>query len=604
MKLIVPHTGEMRAEDRRLLRLAEFLGISCELLRLDKRVQQSVEYIEKLAPDQHSCLVINPQVIREWLGADVLPGDLASCLASHFPYLLVHAVTLDPSAARIVASLSGGGLSSVQRVEDAGQPYEITTHSNDVCGPFSGLSFGPVNPRNDRVFCVEASNCEAVRNLICIGSRPFMATLTREASEILFIAGEDVTDINTHAGYAPLDDHFSQFMPHAMALRYIFGEQCWHPRGSSASVIVDDPLLRPNYGFLNFETLLRVAKEHSFHTSIAFIPHNYRRNSKRILQLFKENPAYFSICFHGNDHTGSEFACHDVDFLNTALAIAEKRMKLQQEATGLSCDKVMVFPQSDFSAEAMHVLKSRNFSAAVSSAWHPLGQPVLPPLGELCQPAMLRYGGFPLFGRNSARYTRAQDVAFNVFFGKPTLTGEHHDTFENVQYLVEAVGRINAVAPGISWTNLETVASRSLLKRRAPDGTIQIRPYSSTAAIVNDSRSTERFSIEWGQPDQSFPFERVLRKGTPFPGVEVDDAGIRAVAELPPGGSQTFSVVYSNSHATAESLGFRWDAKAFLRRRLSEVRDNYLSKHQNVLRLAKTLQRRLARPTNPERNTA
>ena len=102
MKLVVPHTGEMRAADSRLLRLAEFLGISCESLRLDKHVQQRAEYIEKVVSDQHSCLVINPQVMREWLRGDVLPGDLVSCLVSHFPYLLVHAVTLDPSVDGII----------------------------------------------------------------------------------------------------------------------------------------------------------------------------------------------------------------------------------------------------------------------------------------------------------------------------------------------------------------------------------------------------------------------------------------------------------------------------------------------------------------------
>lgn len=593
MKLVVPHTGEMRAADSRLLRLAEFLGIRCESLRLDTNVQQRAEYIEKAVPDSRSCLVINPQVMREWLRGDALPDDVVSCLVSHFPYLLVHAVTLDPSAAGIVASLSGGKLSSVRPVEDAGQPYEIATDSSDVCGPFSGLSFGPVKADNDRVFCVEA-NSDAVRNLIRIGSRPLMAALTCGACQILFLASEGVADVNAHAGYAPLDDHFSQFIPQAMALRYIFGEECWHPRESRASIIVDDPLLRPNYGFLNFETLLRLAREHSFHTSVAFIPYNYRRNSKRTLGLFKENPEYFSICYHGNDHTESEFASHDVDFLNTALTIAEKRMKSQHQATGLRCDRVMVFPQSDFSVEAMHVLRSRNFSASVSSAWHPLGQPVLSPLSDVCQPAILRYGGFPLFGRNSARNTRSQDVAFNVFFGKPTLTGEHHDSFENLQHLVEAVGRINAVAPGIAWSNLETAVSRSLLQRRAPDGTIKIRAYSSTAVIVNDSQSVERFSIEWDHSDQCAPLERVLRDGTPFPGVEVDGTRICAAAELAPGSSQTFSVVYRNGHATAESLGFRWDAKAFLRRRLSEVRDNHLSKHQDVFRLAKTLQRRLS----------
>lgn len=594
MKLIVPHNGSVQAADARLIRLAEFLGIDTELLRLDKQTQYRPEFFDIASPDPKSCLVINPLVMREWIGSgDFLPCELVSCIVSRYAYVFVHALALDPFVDQLIASLSSGRLQSVQPIADAGQPYEIGSTSQDFCGPFSGLSFGPINAANDRVL-VSGNDESRLRKLICIGGRPLVAAIKGAKTEILFLASDDVADIDAHAGYAPLDEHFSRFMPHAMALRYIFGEECWHPVESHASIIVDDPLLRPNYGFLNFETLLRLAKEHSFHTSIAFIPHNFRRNSKRILRIFKENPEHFSICYHGNDHTESEFACHDADFLNTALAIAEKRMKLQHEATGLRCDKVMVFPQSEFSAGAMHVLKSRNFSAAVSSAWHPLGQPVLPPLRDLCQPAMLRYGGFPLFGRNSARYTRSQDIAFNVFFGKPTLTGEHHDTFENVQYLVEGVGRVNAVAPGISWSNLETAVSRSHLQRRALDGTIQIRAYCSTVAVVNDSRSVERFSIGWGQPDQCFPFERVLREGTPFPGVEVDDAGICAIAELPPGSSQTFSVVYRNGHATAESLGFRWNAKAFLRRRLSEIRDNHLSKHQNVLRLAKTLQRRLS----------
>ena len=40
MKLVVPHTGEVQAADARLIRLAEFLGMRCEPLRLDKQVQR------------------------------------------------------------------------------------------------------------------------------------------------------------------------------------------------------------------------------------------------------------------------------------------------------------------------------------------------------------------------------------------------------------------------------------------------------------------------------------------------------------------------------------------------------------------------------------
>ena len=84
----------------------------------------------------------------------------------------------------------------------------------------------------------------------------------------------------------------------------------------------------------------------------------------------------------------------------------------------------------------------------------------------------------------------------------------------------------------------------------------------------------------------------MLQDGTQFPRVRIDDTEIRILAELPAGASQTFSVVYRNDHAALGKPGFMWDAKAFLRRRLCEVRDNYLSKHQHVLTLATTLGRR------------
>lgn len=80
------------------------------------------------------------------------------------------------------------------------------------------------------------------------------------------------------------------------------------------------------------------------------------------------------------------------------------------------------------------------------------------------------------------------------------------------------------------------------------------------------------------------PFGQVLRYGVQLPGIHVDDAGIRVLAELAPHRSQTVSVLYRSAQATHRDLGFRWNAKAFLRRRLSEVRD---SRNRYVLTLPK-----------------
>jgi hypothetical protein len=308
--------------------------------------------------------------------------------------------------------------------------------------------------------------------------------------------------------------------------------------------------------------------------------------------MFRENAHRLSICFHGNDHTEAELASTSTALLNTMIGIGEGRMKVHEQTTGLHCDRVMVFPQEHFSVEAMEVLKSRNFHAAVNSRPHPMGQPVPLRIADLAQPAVLRYGGFPLFLRRYVNDTQIQDIAFNLFFGRPALIVEHHDTFKHPGSLVEVVQKVNSIAPGISWSNLERAVDNSVLRRRAPDGTVQVRAYSSNVRITNDSGSVERFSIEWGQPGEYSPFDHVLRDGTPLPGAEVDDAGIRVLAELAPGASQIFSGVYRNGHPTHGSLGFRWGAKAFLRRRLSELRDNYLSKNQHVLTAATTLRRR------------
>jgi len=589
MKLIVPHTGEVLAKDARLMRLAEFLGVRCEPLHLAKEVRQCAEYIEKAVPDENSCLVINPQVIREWIGGDV-PPELISPLILRFPYVFMHALTLDPFVGDMVSTVSGGKLQSVQPITDVGQFYQISSNSKDICGPFSGLSFGPINPTNDRVFAVTTDD-PTVRKLIFIDGLPNMAVVKRGRTEIVFLASDDTADVNTEVGREPMFDYFSRLVPHAMALRHIFGEECWQPSKSHASIIIDDPLLRQNYGFLNFESLLRLMEENNFHTTISFIPHNYRRNSARVVRMFRENPRRLSICFHGNDHTEAEFASTDTAHLNSVLGIAEERMKVHEQVTGLHCDRVMVFPQDNYSVEAMEVLKSRNFHAASSSPT-PVGKPIPLTIADFSQPAVLRYGGLPLFIRNFMRDTQSQDIAFNLFFGRPILIGEHHDIFRNPRALLDVVETINSIAPGISWSSLEKIADNSTLKRKGPDGTVEVRPYSRNVLISNGSGSMERFSIKWEHSGQCSPIEQVFRDGARFSDAESDDTGMRVLAELPPGASQVFSIVYRNDQAAVGTPGLKWDAKAFLRRRLSEVRDNYFSKNEHVLTAAKTLQRR------------
>jgi hypothetical protein len=591
MKLVVPHTGALQEADARVVRLAEFLGITCELFFLDKHVHRPAEYLAKTLPDHGSCFLVNPQVIKDWTGG-VVPADVLPCLMSRFPYLLVHALVADDSFNQsLITMLSGGRLHSARPVLDAGKLYDIAPSSRDICGAFSGLSFGPVNAANDLILPVNTGDGD-VRTAISIGGSPFMALMKRDKTEILFLASADVLDVNDEICDRPLSEYFSRFVPQAMALRYIFGEQCWHPCGHYASFIIDDPLLQPRYGYLDYESLLNLMKEYNFSTTIAFIPHNYRRNSKRTVEMFRQSGGRLAICFHGNDHTAAEFASADTSRLNTMLRIAEARMDAHTNATGLPCPKVMVFPQDNFSVEAMRVLKSRNFCAAVGTA-NPAGRRANLTFGEVAQPAILRHGKFPLFLRKNIGHVKKQDIALSLFFGQPVLVAEHHGLFGRVKSLVEDVLMINSIEPDIRWCNLETAVLNSTLRRRTPDGVCHVRAYSRAVQIVNDGDSPGRFLVEWSHSSECPPIEQVLQGGAPIHSFAVDDSTIRLSVELVPRSCQTLSIAHRNDYSSLEGLGFLWSSKAFIRRRLSEARDNYISKNQFAMAAVQALTRRV-----------
>ncbi len=590
MTLVVPFVGELRGEDARLMRLAEFLGVTCKTLALPPEVRHHGECLEDTVPDSNSCLVVNPRVMGYSSCGDKLTENLSARIRSCFKHVIVHGLRPTKLDASVVSALSLGRIESVQRM-DEGRQYEIARTSTDICGAFAGLTFGPTIPDNDYVFSGNSHHSN-VRELILIAGHPFLASIQLGSCHLVFLASQDVADIDAETANASLPSYFSRLLPHSMVLRHVFAQECWRPSGQYAAIIIDDPLLRHTYGFLNFESLHRLMKRHRFHTTIAFIPHNYRRNALGTTRLFHDNPDKFGLCYHGNDHTGAELASVNTAHLNTMLCKAEQRMKMHHEITGLECDRVMVFPQGQFSVEAMRVLKSRNFLAAVNTVPHPMGDTARLTIRDLAQPAVLRYGGFPLFLRKPIRETETHDIAFNVFFGKPVFIVEHHNVFQHPDSLAEVVDKINWVAPEIRWCRLATAVDRSTLVRWSLDGVRHVQAYATAVQVDNDMAIPNRFSIEWKQT-QGPQVEHVLQGGAPLPADETEHSLIRVSADMPPNSSQKFAVIYQSQQAPRGGLGLRWTTKAFVRRRLSEIRDNHLAKSPRVLAVANAFCRQL-----------
>jgi hypothetical protein len=364
--------------------------------------------------------------------------------------------------------------------------------------------------------------------------------------------------------------------------------ESWRPVGQYASLIVDDPLLRRSYGFLNFQVLLDLMDRHQFHTSIAFIPHNWHRNSSSVVKLFRERSERFSICFHGNDHTGAELAASDTELLNNIVGTADYRMSAHHSLTGLECGRVMVFPQGRFSTTAMAVLREHGFDAAVNTTFQPYQQPVSIPLSELTQPAILQHAGFPLFLRDYSAHVEAAEIAFKSFFGRPIFLVEHHDAFRDPVTLLAAVDRINALVPEVKWISASEAVRRALLWRRADDGAYLIRAYSPTAQIQNTSESSAHFQIEWARFNYGADRNVVPSENEAAVPVSALDVILEAKAS-------TIVSLCAKRDPKRGHLGLTRSICGFIRRRLSEFRDNHLSQRPFLLDAAMACHRRLFR---------
>ncbi|MBN1309834.1 MAG: hypothetical protein JXB30_00350 [Anaerolineae bacterium] len=223
-----------------------------------------------------------------------------------------------------------------------------------------------------------------------------------------------------------------------------------------ACLILDDPLLRPRYGCLDYERLLQEMREHGFFTEIAFIPWNWKRNNPKTVQLFADNPDYYAVCVHGCNHTGNEFGGKDYQTLSALAATALWRMEQFKRLTGLSYDPVMVFPQGRFSPAAMQALKDQGYHAAFNSTLQSTAGNEIPAI-EYQRPATRIYHDFPLFLR---RYPKSKsDFLQDIASGRPIIVVEHHGAFSNgYRAMTDFIDWVNGLG-NIKWTSLSSITN-------------------------------------------------------------------------------------------------------------------------------------------------
>ena len=290
-------------------------------------------------------------------------------------------------------------------------------------------------------------------------------------------------------------DHFLSTVPVVLYIKWAFAETCWNAPETNACLVIDDPVLKSTHGFVDFQQLLSLMKRHNFSTNVAFIPWNWRRSAPEVVQLFRENPEHYSLSVHGCDHTRAEFGSSDRQRLYWKAQQALERMTQHESITGISHDRVMVFPQGIFSEAAMDVLRRTDLIASVnndvvSADPHPRAITV----SDVWDIAVMRYS-FPLFTRRYP-WEGIENFAFDALLGKPAIAVIHHDyCSDHCARLVNFIQRLNALHRAPTWRNLGEVIRRSCREREVSPGTVEVEMYGTELRIENRSDEPKHFLI-------------------------------------------------------------------------------------------------------------
>jgi hypothetical protein len=589
---IILFSGEASIYDLHLARLTEVLGPQCRMVQVDQ-VDHLEAFVTGLCRENSPCIMISARSLASILQNTVIPPDVVAHIFEYIPFVLVYGITPDEREISVIKHLTDGLVSSVVHLDRQDYAYQVSATEQGITREFSGLTFGPINAEIDFGLVLNQHQT-GFSNLVSINNLPIFASLKKRNASVFLWACREIADLEAQTdGSWSTHEYFSRLVPAMMFLQHVFQDRLWHNPKRYANFIIDDPLLRESYGFLNYAQLLQEMDRGKFTTTIAFIPWNYRRTSDSIARVFRERADRFSICIHGCNHTDGEFASTELRQLNTQLHLATQRMSAHERSTGLPYAEVMVFPQGKFSTASLSLLKCHNYLAAVNSSAIPmdLGEAHGLTIADFLAPAISKYGNFPLFVR---RYPgTVADFAFDLFLGKPALLVEHHNYFKDgYDKIHECVTQINSLSTNLQWTNLEDLTRNTYLQRTISNDKIECKLFTNYQIICNKDMTKKQYMIQKYE-DGLVPIKQVSVNRNSYQ-YNIGNKNINICIDIPPESSIEVHILYENVHQYEREMRIPGnDIKVYMRHFLSEFRDNYIQKNETLLKLLYKVKNRL-----------
>ena len=466
----------------------------------------------------------------------------------------------------------------ISKINPAVRDLTVSNQLDDVCGVMSGVRATATGINGDADVVLNTSKGNAV-SIISVDHGAAFSRIEYNGVAVFLSTSKKIIDIDSELTSQNFDvrHNFLNAVPLVLYIKWAFRDACWNAPETNACLVIDDPVLKPTHGFVNFQELLSLMKRHKFSTNIAFIPWNWRRSSPEVVRLFTENPENYSISVHGCDHTRAEFGGADRWRLYWKTRQALDRMNRHESITGICHDRVMVFPQGIFSEAAMSALKHSGLIAAVNSdVISSDSQPRAVTISEVWDIAVMGYSDFPIFTRRYP-WEGIANFAFDVMLGKPAIVLIHHDyCSDHCARLIDFIKGLNALKCPLTWSSLGEVVRRSYRQREVSPDVVELEMYGTELRIENRSGRRKRYLIRRRESEPSGIKE--VRVGSEEMVWNFHNDRIDFEVELDPGENRIIAIKFhdlNGKEQCEETASYK--AKAMLRRYLCELRDNYVT---------------------------
>ncbi len=567
---IVLCEGGLTTWQLRLGRILDFFGVPWEAVELSK--------VADKASGREEHVIFG---MAQTVAAALMQEQRADCAIPRQAGFYVYIGDDHSASERGLQFLCGDTRLSLRDVPSGKVPIRISRELTEVAGAMAGLEVSSRLLKEDAIVVSAVAGGESrFATVISAGGDPVFFRFKWNGVPGFFCASSHMVDIDqaVRPGFYDVKDHFCSVVSLVMFLRFMFPEVAWRSRELSACLIVDDPLLKQHYGSCDFGQLRDLMREHGFTTNIAFIPWNWRRTSRSASDFFSSESKHFSVSIHGCDHIGAEFGATSLEVLDDKAKLAQCRMRNHEARTGIHHDPVMVFPQGVFSSMCPEVLKRNGFLAAVNTETIPVDDDgARTRIRDVWDIAVRTYSGFPIFTRRYASHG-LENFAFDLLLGKPCLIVSHHEFFKHGGTgVIELIEKLRSLNCCLRWRPLGDVIRRACRHRVNRAGVEEVEMYGNDLLIDNPSDREVELQAYKREGHADLVAE-ILSDGKPINWTAEADHLVFG-ERVSPHSEKRFQVIYREPASAGKAdRSLRFELSVAVRRILSEVRDEYLSK--------------------------